>query len=288
MPIQIKDAPHSIPARCDAASLGETAESVVVSAKVGQEMQADNGMEPRGFKNTAHLLVVDDDRETCDLIRHFFERHGYRVSSAHDEFQMKNRLRDNRIDLVILDVMLPGRNGLELCRALRSESQVPIIMLTAINETTDRIVGLELGADDYLAKPFEPRELLARVRAVFRRLDARAKETRHNQHSQTYKFAGWTIDLLRRRLETPDGVVVTLTTAEFDLLSVFISQPQRTLSRDRLLDLTQGQSAEPFDRSIDILVSRLRRKLGDSSSSSKMIVTVRGGGYMFSPDVQPL
>src|SRR5438105_8653935 len=253
-----------------------------------KQMLAGSEMEARGSKDTAHLLVVDDDRQTCDLIRRFFERHGHRVSSAHDEFQMQNRLRSSRIDLVILDVMLPGRNGLELCRELRGVSQIPIIMLTAINETTDRIVGLELGADDYLAKPFEPRELLARVRAMFRRLDARAKDAGPNRHSQVYRFSGWTIDLLRRRLEAPDGVVVTLTTAEFDLLSVFISQPQRTLSRDRLLELTQGQSAEPFDRSIDILISRLRRKLGDSSGSSKMIVTVRGGGYMFSPDVQPL
>jgi two-component system OmpR family response regulator len=159
-------------------------------------------------------------------------------------------------------------------------------MLTAINEPTDRIVGLELGADDYLAKPFEPRELLARVRAVTRRLDPKTAKESRGKSREVYTFAEWTVDLTRRTLRTPDGVLVTLTTAEFDLLGVFVSHPQRTLSRDRLLDLTQGQSAVPFDRSIDILVSRLRKKLGDSSNASSMIVTVRGGGYMFSPDVQ--
>jgi two-component system OmpR family response regulator len=243
-------------------------------------------MQPRARKDTTHLLVVDDDRETCDLIRRFFERHGYRVSSAHEESEMQDRLRRHHIDLVVLDVMLPGRDGLELCRDLRAKSHIPIIMLTAINEPTDRIVGLELGADDYLAKPFEPRELLARVRAVTRRLDPKTAKESRGKSREVYTFAEWTVDLTRRTLRTPDGVLVTLTTAEFDLLGVFVSHPQRTLSRDRLLDLTQGQSAQPFDRSIDILVSRLRKKLGDSSNASSMIVTVRGGGYMFSPDVQ--
>jgi two-component system, OmpR family, response regulator len=231
---------------------------------------------------TAHLLVVDDDRETCDLIRGFFERHGYRVSAAHDEASMMERLRGHAVDLIILDVMLPGRDGLQLCRELRARSKVPIIMVTAINEPADRIVGLELGADDYVAKPFEPRELLARVRAVTRRLESRPEE----RSAQGYSFVGWTLDPARRVLRAPDGVVVSLTTAEFDLLAVFVAHPQRTLSRDRLLDLTQGHTAQAFDRSIDILVSRLRRKLGDNSAEAKMIVTVRGGGYMFSPDVR--
>jgi two-component system OmpR family response regulator len=230
----------------------------------------------------AHLLVVDDDRETCDLIRGFFERHGYRVSAAHDEAGMMDRLRRHAVDLIILDVMLPGRDGLQLCRDLRARSNIPIIMVTAINEPADRIVGLELGADDYVAKPFEPRELLARVRAVTRRLEAKPEEP----SAQAYSFSGWVLDPGRRVLRAPDGVIVSLTTAEFDLLVVFVAHPQRTLSRDRLLDLTQGHASQAFDRSIDILVSRLRRKLGDNSSEAKMIVTVRGGGYMFSPAVR--
>lgn len=250
-------------------------------------MQTAKQMESHGVKEVAHLLVVDDDRETCDLIRHFFERHGYRVATAHDEFQMQAQLKRGHFDLVVLDVMLPGRNGLELCRDIRAGSEVPIIMVTAVNETVDRIVGLELGADDYLAKPFEPRELLARVRAVIRRFTVTGSEKRERP-TQTYKFEGWTVDVARRRLWASDSVVVTLTTAEFDLLCVFITHPQRTLSRNQLLDLTQGHAAQSFDRSIDILVSRLRKKLGDGSSKSSLIVTVRGGGYMFSPAVQAL
>jgi two-component system OmpR family response regulator len=251
-------------------------------------MQVAKDMEAHALKEVAHLLVVDDDRETCDLIRHFFERHGYRVTLAHDEFQMQAQLKRHSFDLVVLDVMLPGRNGLELCRDIRGESQVPIIMVTAVNETVDRIVGLELGADDYLAKPFEPRELLARVRAVIRRFTVSAETEKRERPTQIYKFEGWTIDVARRRLWAQDNVVVTLTTAEFDLLCVFVSHPQRTLSRDQLLDFTQGHGAQSFDRSIDILVSRLRKKLGDGSNKSSLIVTVRGGGYVFSPSVRAL
>lgn len=239
------------------------------------------------MSEAGHLLVVDDDREICDLIRHFFERHGYRVSVAHDETQMQTQLRRNSFDLVILDVMLPGRNGLELCREIRGQSQVPIIMVTAINETADRIVGLEMGADDYLAKPFEPRELLARARAVIRRFAAGTEpEKKPGRPGQVYRFEGWTIDLAQRQLRSADDVVVTLTTAEFDLLGVFVTHPQRTLSRDQLLDYTQGQAAQAFDRSIDILISRLRRKLSGGSGTFNPIVTVRGGGYMFSAAVE--
>jgi two-component system OmpR family response regulator len=237
-------------------------------------------------QQAGHLLVVDDDREICDLIRHFFERHAYRVTVAHDEAQMQAHLRKHDFDLVVLDVMLPGRNGLELCRDIRGHSRVPIIMVTAINETADRIVGLEMGADDYLAKPFEPRELLARVRAVIRRFTPANDTEAGPRPGQVLRFEGWTIDLAQRRLWTSDKVVVTLTTAEFDLLSVFVTHPRRTLSRDQLLDFTQGQAAQSFDRSIDILVSRLRRKLGAGADASGLIVTVRGGGYMFASAVE--
>lgn len=239
------------------------------------------------MKQAGHLLVVDDDREICDLIRHFFERHGYRVGVAHDEAQMQIELRRNDFDLVVLDVMLPGRNGLELCRDIRSRSQVPIIMVTAINETADRIVGLEMGADDYIAKPFEPRELLARVRAVIRRFTATTAGESDGRPSQVLRFDDWTIDLAQRRLWSADNVVITLTTAEFDLLGVFVTHPRRTLSRDQLLDFTQGHAAQSFDRSIDILVSRLRRKLAGGAKAMNPIVTVRGGGYMLSSEVRP-
>jgi two-component system OmpR family response regulator len=251
-------------------------------------MQIARSIVPHGIKETAHLLVVDDDRDTCDLIRDFFERHGYRVTSAHDGVQMQAQLKRGNFDLVVLDVMLPGRNGLELCRDIRAESQVPIIMVTAVNDTVDRIVGLELGADDYIAKPFEPRELLARTRAVIRRFAVSAATEKNERPTQLYKFEDWTIDVARRRLWTCDNVVITLTTAEFDLLVVFVTHPQRTLSRDQLLDFTQGHAAQSFDRSIDILVSRLRKKLGDGSNRSSLIITVRGGGYVFSPAVQAL
>jgi two-component system, OmpR family, response regulator len=249
-------------------------------------MQLAKEMVTRGMKERAHLLVVDDDREICELIRHFFERHGYNVTSAHDEAQMQAQLKRHSFDLVVLDVMLPGKSGLELCRDIRAGSQVPIIMVTAVNETVDRIVGLELGADDYLAKPFEPRELLARVRAIIRRSSISPGPEKRQRPTQSYTFEGWTIDVARRRLWAADDVVVTLTTAEFDLLCVFVTHPQRMLTRDQLLDLTQGHAAQSFDRSIDILVSRLRKKLGDGSDKSSIIVTVRGGGYMFSPAVQ--
>lgn len=239
------------------------------------------------MKQAGHLLVVDDDREICDLIRDFFERHGYRVGVAHDEAQMQGELRRHDFDLVVLDVMLPGRNGLDLCRDIRSRSQVPIIMVTAINETADRIVGLEIGADDYIAKPFEPRELLARVRAVIRRFTATAGTELDGRPSQVLRFDDWTIDMAQRRLWSADNVVITLTTAEFDLLGVFVTHPRRTLSRDQLLDFTQGHAAQSFDRSIDILVSRLRRKLAGGAKAVNPIVTVRGGGYMLSSEVRP-
>jgi two-component system OmpR family response regulator len=239
-------------------------------------------------KQAGNLLIVDDDREICDLIRHFLERHGYRVAVAHDEAQMQVELRRHEFDLIVLDVMLPGRNGLDLCRDIRGRSQVPIIMVTAVNETADRIVGLEIGADDYIAKPFEPRELLARVRAVIRRFAAASEPERNDRRpSQVLRFDDWTIDLAQRRLWSADDVVITLTTAEFDLLGVFVTHPRRTLSRDQLLDFTQGHAAQSFDRSIDILVSRLRRKLAGGAKAANPILTVRGGGYMFSAEVRP-
>jgi two-component system OmpR family response regulator len=242
-------------------------------------------METAVTDRTHHLLVVDDDREIRDLLARFLKKHGYRVTTARDGREMRRSLADWGVDLIILDLMLPGEDGLTLCRELRVGSDIPIIMLTAMGEETDRIVGLEMGADDYLPKPFNPRELLARVKAVLRRAyDISARQ--RSERDSVLRFAGWKLDLPRRQLESPEGVMVQLSGGEFDLLVAFVEHPQRILSRDQLLDLTRGRDAIPFDRSIDIQVSRLRRKIEVDPKEPEIIKTVRGTGYTFTPDVQ--
>jgi two-component system OmpR family response regulator len=233
-----------------------------------------------------HILIVDDDREIRDLLSRFLIKHGYRVSTAADGREMRRILADARIDLIVLDVMLPGETGLTLCGQVRASSKLPIIMLTAVAEETDRIIGLELGADDYLSKPFNPRELLARIRAVLRRVDHRepAKAT-IGESVSTLSFAGWKLDLATRQLTNPAGEPVELSTGEYDLLVAFAERPQRVLSRDRLLDLAKGRAAVAFDRSIDVQVGRLRRKIEVDPAAPQLITTVRGGGYMFTPTV---
>jgi two-component system OmpR family response regulator len=233
-----------------------------------------------------HILIVDDDREIRDLLSRFLMKHGYRVSTAADGRDMRRIMADARIDLIVLDVMLPGETGLTLCGQIRAGSKVPIIMLTAVAEETDRIIGLELGADDYLAKPFNPRELLARIRAVLRRADAREPIAAiDHDKNPLLSFAGWTLDLATRQLLNPHGEPVELSTGEYDLLVAFVERPQRVLSRDRLLDLAKGRAAVAFDRSIDVQVGRLRRKIELDASAPQLITTVRGGGYMFTPPV---
>jgi two-component system, OmpR family, response regulator len=228
---------------------------------------------------TPHLLIVDDDREIRDLLARFLKGHGFRVTAAADGRAMFEALSGGRFDLVVLDLMLPGEDGLSLCRRLRADSELPVIMLTAMGEATDRIVGLEVGADDYLAKPFNPRELLARVRAVLRRAGAptRAGEA----PGDAITFDGWRLDLSRRELRRPDGALVPLTAGEFDLLAVLAERPGRVLSREQLLDLTRGREAQPFDRSVDVQLSRLRRKIEADPKEPAIIKTVRGGGYVF-------
>jgi len=234
-----------------------------------------------------HILVVDDDREIRDLLARFLARHGLRVTTARDGTEMMRLLDERRIDLVVLDLMLPGEDGLALTRRLReTRSTIPIVMLTAMGEDTDRIVGLEMGADDYVAKPFNPRELLARIKAVLRRVQGSGEEVETALPRAKLRFDGWVLDLSTRDLLSPDGVMIGLSAGEFGLLQVFVEHPRRVLSRDQLLDFARGRTAAPFDRSIDIQVSRLRRRLGDDAKDPQLIKTVRGGGYLFTAQVE--
>lgn len=241
--------------------------------------QASSTASPGG----ATILVVDDDGQILQLVARFLRSNGFRVQTARDGREMQSVLAQGGADLVVLDLMLPGANGLDLCRELRKTSGIPVVMLTAKGEEVDRIIGLEVGADDYLPKPFNPRELLARINAVLRRSSASPQPL--SARARTFGFAGWMLDVLKRELTSPQGVVVDLSTGEYDLLLTFLEAPQRVLSRDYLLDAARNRALEPFDRAIDVQVSRLRRKLGDSG---ELIKTVRGAGYIFAADVERL
>lgn len=233
----------------------------------------------------AHVLVVDDDGETRQLIARFLRQNGYRVTGARDGREMLEVLRTAQVNLVLLDIMLPGASGLDLCREMRRRSSVPIIMVSAKGEETDRVVGLEIGADDYVAKPFAPRELLARVRALLRRANAPA-DTNGMQAGRVLKFVGWSLDTLRRELTSPANAIVDLSSGEYDLLVAFVEHPQRVLSRDQLLDLAKNRIAGELDRSIDVQVSRLRRKLDSDPTAAPLVKTVRGAGYVFTAPVE--
>jgi two-component system OmpR family response regulator len=228
------------------------------------------------------ILVVDDDRGIRDVLAEFLTRHGYEVETVADGAEMDRALARSRPDLVVLDLMLPGENGLSICRRLAGRDRPPVVMLSAMGEDTDKIVGLELGADDYLAKPCNPRELLARIRAVLRRRgEGRAGEP---AAAAALEFCGWRLDLVRRELRSAEGLAVGLSNGEFHLLRALAERPMRVLSRDQLLDLARGEQTEQFDRSIDVQVSRLRRKLAEGSGADP-IRTVRGEGYMFDAEV---
>jgi len=226
------------------------------------------------MERTPHCLIVEDDREISGLLARFLSKHGLRVSLALDGRAMRRVLSEGAVDIIVLDLMLPGETGLELCRRLRAESNVPVIMVTALGEETDRIVGLEMGADDYLAKPFSQRELLARIRAVLRRVSSMPYDSR-SVTGGVIEFAGWRLHPATRQLRAADGTLVMLTSGEFDLLLALAQHPQRVLSREQLLDLTVGRAADPFDRSIDIRISRLRRKIEEDPKNPKIITTVR-------------
>ncbi|EOA05670.1 DNA-binding response regulator [Herbaspirillum sp. BH-1] len=231
-----------------------------------------------------HILVVDDDRDIRTLLAEYLDSNGLRTLTATNGSEMRRVLEESRVDLIVLDLTLPGEDGLTLCRNLRATSSVPVIMLTARGEPLDRILGLEMGADDYLAKPFEPRELFARIRSVLRRTQALPPNMAQPDVA-TMRFAGWTLDLTARHLVNRDGVVVALSGAEFRLLKVFLDHPNRVLNRDQLLELTQGRESDPFDRSVDIQISRLRQKLGDDARTPTIIKTVRNEGYVLATTV---
>lgn len=226
------------------------------------------------------IAVVEDDIEIRSLVTGLLLREGFEATGCRSAAEFDRLVERQRIDLAILDIMLPGEDGLSLCRRLRSRSDIPVLLVSAKSDDIDRIVGLEVGADDYLAKPFNPRELIARVRAILRRTRDRHRVSAGGP-IEAIDFAGWTLDSGARTLSDPDGRTVELTGGEFDLLLAFVSHAQRILNRDQLLDWTRGRSAGPFDRAVDVQLSRLRRKLASHPSGVDLIRTVRGGGYLF-------
>jgi two-component system OmpR family response regulator len=229
------------------------------------------------------VLLVDDDIHIRQLLGDYLSEFGMTVAAVADGRAMAQAMQKTPFDLVILDLMLPGEDGLALCRTLRAESDIPILMLTARGETMDRIIGLEVGADDYIVKPFEPRELVARIQNILRR--TRGMREAASKPEDAASFMGWRLNYVLRQIVSPDELVIPLSNAEFRLLKVFIEHPGRVLTRDFLLDQARGRSMDLFDRSIDLLVSRLRQKLGDNSRTPELIKTVRGEGYLFDAKV---
>ena len=242
----------------------------------------------QAMEKADHLLIVDDDEEIRDLLKRYLEKSGFKVSVAANGRQMRSILATGGIDLIVLDLMMPHEDGLSLCRELTATQvqPVPILMLTAKNEEADRILGLEMGADDYLTKPFATRELLARIRAILRRARMIPVQLRELSGGRMLGFGVWVVDTHARQLIDDSGAIVSLSGAEYRLLRVFLDHPQRVLTRDQLLNLTQNRDADYFDRSIDILVSRLRKRLRDDSREPQYIKTLRSEGYIFSSTVE--
>ncbi len=236
------------------------------------------------MKEDAHILIVDDDKDIRDLLHEFLKRRGMHVSIACNGDEMLDVLSRTPIDLVILDVMLPGKSGIEICQDVRRTSRVPIIMLTAIADAADKILGLEIGADDYIAKPFDPRELLARIRAVLRRFEGNRSPQR--ALTQIYRFAGWTLDCARRRLYIAPRCAGGTDDSRIQPARSFRQSSQHILSRDQLMEMAGHQAVYGYDRSVDILISRLRKKLEDDPCAPKLILTIRGGGYQFGHEVE--
>lgn len=241
------------------------------------------------MSDKCHILVVDDDPRIRDMLARYFEGEGFQVSQAQDGPSMRQQTAGTSFDLILLDLNLPGEDGLSLAREIRSQSSVPIIMVTGKGDMVDRVVGLEMGADDYITKPFHLREVLARVRTVLRRssqpIQAPAETVPKEEAGERLGFDGWQIDLAKRELMSPKGKPVALTTGEFDLLSAFVGSPNRPLNRDQIMDLVRGRDWSPFDRSIDTQVGRLRKKIEADPAEPQLIKTVRGVGYLFTPKV---
>jgi two-component system OmpR family response regulator len=237
--------------------------------------------------NPDHILIVDDDREICRLLCDYLEKNTFRASSVNSGKEMWRSLELKQIDLIVLDLMLPGEDGLEICRNLRARNSIPVIILSALGEETDRIIGLEMGADDYISKPFNPRELLVRIKVVLRRTRA-LPATEKTLHESKLRFSGWTLDLNSHHLHSPEGVLVLLSGGEFRLLQTLLEHPGRPLNRDQLLELTQGREAGLFDRSIDVLIGRLRRHLRDNAKNPAIIQTERGIGYRLAVPVEKI
>ncbi len=235
-------------------------------------------------ESAPRLLLVDDEASLRDPLADYLTRQGFTVIQACSAAEARLRLRDATPDLALVDIMMPGEDGLSLCRHLIETRQIPAILLTAKGETTDRIVGLEIGADDYVVKPFDPRELVARIRSVLRRSSRAAPPVA--ELNEVFQFDGWQLDPLKRRLTNPDGAVVAISSAEFRLLMAFLEHPRQVLDRDRLLDLVQGREAHLFDRAVDNQVSRLRRKVELDNRNPQLIQTVWGGGYMLAAEVR--
>jgi DNA-binding response OmpR family regulator len=236
----------------------------------------------------AHILVIDDDRDVRDLIVEYLGKHDMRVSAGASGREMYQAFEREAIDLVLLDLKLPGEDGMQLARALRDRATVPIVLLTGRNEEADRVMGLELGADDYVTKPFSPRELLARVRAVLRRYQVQATLPERDSTRRAFRFAGWELNLRTRRLVSPAGESVELSNGEFSLLSALCRAPQRVLSRDRLLSMSRLHEAEVYDRTIDVQIRRVRLKVESDPAAPELIVTERGAGYRLACDVETL
>jgi two-component system OmpR family response regulator len=232
-----------------------------------------------------HLLIVDDDAEIRSLLGNYLQKNGYRTTAVAEGKGMLAALEKGRVDLIVLDLMLPGDDGLVLCRNLRARSDIPVIMLTARGEDMDRILGLEMGADDYLPKPFNPRELLARIKSILRRAKALSGNMATVDAARV-RFAGWELDTISRQLVSPQGVVVSLSGSEYRLLQIFLNHPNRVLNRDQLMDLMRGRETDPFERSIDVQISRLRHRLADDAKEPTIIKTVRGEGYILATQVE--
>jgi len=236
--------------------------------------------------NVPHVLALDDDAAVRQLVADYLSQNDMRVTTASSGKELVAVMASDTVDLVVLDVRLPGEDGMQIARKLREESQIPILMLTGRAEEADRVMGLELGADDYLTKPFSPRELLARIRALLRRAQAQSTVADAIAKVRAYRFGGWELNVGLRRLKSPDGRAVDLTNGEFSLLTAFLAAPQRILARDQLLDLSRLHNAEVYDRSIDVQILRLRRKIEIDPANPQFIVTERGAGYVFNASVE--